>query len=71
METVTAAVFQVFLKWLIGGLRPHFLAGTARLARGKSFKSNIIPSMSTKCAEPEPSRNGLPIYNVYPRSLYW
>jgi diacylglycerol diphosphate phosphatase / phosphatidate phosphatase len=21
----TAAVFQVFLKWLIGGLRPHFL----------------------------------------------
>ncbi|KAJ3044713.1 hypothetical protein HDV00_001117 [Rhizophlyctis rosea] len=23
---VTAAVFQVFLKWLIGGLRPHFLA---------------------------------------------
>lgn len=23
---LTAAVFQVFLKWLIGGLRPHFLA---------------------------------------------
>ncbi|KAI7465773.1 hypothetical protein KC351_g14821 [Hortaea werneckii] len=23
---ITAAVFQVFLKWLIGGLRPHFLA---------------------------------------------
>lgn len=22
---ITAAVFQVFLKWLIGGLRPHFL----------------------------------------------
>jgi membrane-associated phospholipid phosphatase len=21
---ITAAVFQVFLKWLIGGLRPHF-----------------------------------------------
>ena len=23
---IAAAVFQVFLKWLIGGLRPHFLA---------------------------------------------
>lgn len=23
---ITAAVFQVFLKWLIGGLRPHFYA---------------------------------------------
>ncbi|KAK5138493.1 hypothetical protein LTR08_000079 [Meristemomyces frigidus] len=23
---ITAAVFQVFLKWLIGGMRPHFLA---------------------------------------------
>jgi len=23
---ITAAVFQVFLKWLIGGLRPNFLA---------------------------------------------
>ncbi|KAF5330479.1 hypothetical protein D9619_005984 [Psilocybe cf. subviscida] len=23
---ITAAVFQVFIKWLIGGLRPHFLA---------------------------------------------
>jgi diacylglycerol diphosphate phosphatase/phosphatidate phosphatase len=22
---ITAAAFQVFLKWLIGGLRPHFL----------------------------------------------
>ncbi|KAI9102575.1 phosphatidic acid phosphatase type 2/haloperoxidase [Phlyctochytrium arcticum] len=24
MSLITAAVFQVFLKWLIGGLRPHF-----------------------------------------------
>ncbi|KAL1629973.1 putative phosphatidic acid phosphatase beta [Diplodia seriata] len=24
-SVITAAVFQVFLKWLIGGLRPHFL----------------------------------------------
>jgi diacylglycerol diphosphate phosphatase/phosphatidate phosphatase len=23
---INAAVFQVFLKWLIGGLRPHFLS---------------------------------------------
>ena len=23
---ITAAVFQVWLKWLIGGLRPHFFA---------------------------------------------
>lgn len=23
---ITAAVFQVFLKWLIGGLRPHFVS---------------------------------------------
>jgi diacylglycerol diphosphate phosphatase/phosphatidate phosphatase len=23
---INAAVFQVFIKWLIGGLRPHFLA---------------------------------------------
>lgn len=22
---ISAAVFQVFIKWLIGGLRPHFL----------------------------------------------
>ncbi|KAG8743887.1 hypothetical protein FRC10_011177 [Ceratobasidium sp. 414] len=26
MSLITAAVFQVFIKWLIGGLRPHFLA---------------------------------------------
>lgn len=26
MSLITAAVFQVFLKWLIGGFRPHFLA---------------------------------------------
>ncbi|KAI9890265.1 MAG: WD40 repeat-like protein [Vezdaea aestivalis] len=25
-SVITAAVFQVFIKWLIGGLRPHFLA---------------------------------------------
>ncbi|KAG8932055.1 hypothetical protein FRC02_001744, partial [Tulasnella sp. 418] len=25
MSLITAAVFQVFLKWLIGGFRPHFL----------------------------------------------
>lgn len=25
-SVITAAVFQVWLKWLIGGLRPHFLA---------------------------------------------
>jgi hypothetical protein len=23
---ITSSVFQVFIKWLIGGLRPHFLA---------------------------------------------
>src|ERR1700709_2702526 len=39
---ITAAVFQVFLKWLIGGLRPHFLA---------VCKPNIDPSTA-------PSGNG-------------
>jgi diacylglycerol diphosphate phosphatase/phosphatidate phosphatase len=37
---ITAAVFQVFLKWLIGGLRPHFLAvckpDAARMALGNT-----------------------------------
>lgn len=28
---ITAAVFQVFLKWLIGGLRPHFLGPSTTL----------------------------------------
>jgi membrane-associated phospholipid phosphatase len=32
---ITAAVFQVFVKWLIGGLRPHFYAVCQpRLSRG-------------------------------------
>ncbi|CDZ97929.1 Lipid phosphate phosphatase and related enzymes of the PAP2 family [Phaffia rhodozyma] len=35
---ITAAVFQVFLKWLIGGLRPHFLA---------VCKPNITPELAT------------------------
>ncbi|KAF7506276.1 hypothetical protein GJ744_012084 [Endocarpon pusillum] len=35
---ITAAVFQVFLKWLIGGLRPHFLA---------VCRPNILPGQVT------------------------
>jgi len=41
---ITAAVFQVFLKWLIGGLRPHFLAvckpyiPNAALETGNGFR---------------------------------
>jgi diacylglycerol diphosphate phosphatase/phosphatidate phosphatase len=34
-SVISAAVFQVFLKWLIGGLRPHFLA---------VCKPNILPN---------------------------
>jgi hypothetical protein len=32
---ITAAVFQVFLKWLIGGLRPHFLGMLTSLTQIK------------------------------------
>lgn len=41
---ITAAVFQVFIKWLIGGLRPHFLAvckpnlPASGLATGNGFR---------------------------------
>lgn len=40
---ISAAVFQVFVKWLIGGLRPHFLAvckpdlGRAAAAAGTGY----------------------------------
>ena len=40
---ISAAVFQVFLKWLIGGLRPHFLSvcdpDPALLTGGKGFQN--------------------------------
>lgn len=40
---ITAAVFQVFVKWLIGGLRPHFLdvcqPDPALLQPGNGFRS--------------------------------
>ncbi|KLU83912.1 lipid phosphate phosphatase 2 [Magnaporthiopsis poae ATCC 64411] len=40
---ITAAVFQVFIKWLIGGLRPHFLdvcqPDPALLQPGNGFRS--------------------------------
>jgi len=39
---ITAAVFQVFIKWLIGGLRPHFLAvckpDASRLLVGNGYR---------------------------------
>ncbi|KAF2473080.1 PAP2-domain-containing protein [Lindgomyces ingoldianus] len=41
---ITAAVFQVFIKWLIGGLRPHFLTvcqpdiPTTGLQHGNGFR---------------------------------
>ncbi|KAA8899509.1 phosphatidic acid phosphatase type 2/haloperoxidase [Sphaerosporella brunnea] len=39
---INAAVFQVFLKWLIGGLRPHFLAvckpRTTGMLQGNGFR---------------------------------
>ncbi|KAG0278810.1 hypothetical protein BGZ96_002239 [Linnemannia gamsii] len=38
---ISAAVFQVFLKWLIGGLRPHFLEvcqPNTSLAKGNGFQ---------------------------------
>ncbi|KAG9124438.1 hypothetical protein FRC07_011633 [Ceratobasidium sp. 392] len=44
MSLITAAVFQVFIKWLIGGLRPHFLAvckpnvPTSGAQRGNGFE---------------------------------
>lgn len=48
---ITAAVFQVFIKWLIGGLRPHFLSvcdpdpaaveGAGRGYQGIMFQRNI------------------------------
>lgn len=41
---IAAAVFQVFIKWLIGGLRPHFLSvcdpdPALLIAGGKGFQS--------------------------------
>ncbi|KAL7747324.1 hypothetical protein RI367_007378 [Sorochytrium milnesiophthora] len=43
---VTAAVFQVFLKWLIGGLRPHFYAvckpDTSGLNVGQGYQSLMV-----------------------------
>lgn len=39
---ITAAVFQVFIKWLIGGLRPHFLAvckPDVNLSDGQGYNS--------------------------------
>lgn len=45
---VTAAVFQVFIKWLIGGLRPHFLAvckpnmSMANAGTGRGFEGLLF-----------------------------
>lgn len=43
---ITAAVFQVFIKWLIGGLRPHFLYVCApdltKVAAGGQGFGNIM-----------------------------
>ena len=43
---ITAAVFQVFIKWLIGGLRPHFLSvcdpDPALLIAGGKGLSNLM-----------------------------
>lgn len=33
---ITAAVFQVFLKWLIGGLRPHFVSPVHQAGRRRT-----------------------------------
>jgi len=37
---ISAAVFQVFLKWLIGGLRPHFLAVCKPQVQDQDAKGN-------------------------------
>ncbi|KAF1837027.1 hypothetical protein BDW02DRAFT_187689 [Decorospora gaudefroyi] len=40
---ITAAVFQVFIKWLIGGLRPHFLAACKPV-----IPASLLNSVGTK-----------------------
>lgn len=52
---ITAAVFQVFLKWLIGGLRPHFLAVCK-------------PNIPIRTANAEETGNGL-IGIMYDRTI--
>ncbi|KAF5357943.1 hypothetical protein D9756_001884 [Leucocoprinus leucothites] len=43
---ITAAVFQVFVKWLIGGLRPHFLAVCQpRVSQGSALSGNGFASI--------------------------
>ncbi|KAF2757028.1 putative lipid phosphate phosphatase 1 [Pseudovirgaria hyperparasitica] len=49
---ITAAVFQVFLKCLIGGLRPHFLA---------VCKPNITPAMIAIATDPNADPSGSPL----------
>ncbi|KAJ4309427.1 hypothetical protein N0V94_008934 [Neodidymelliopsis sp. IMI 364377] len=45
---IVAAVFQVFIKWLIGGLRPHFLAVCAPVIPAGYFDTTNSPtSVST------------------------
>ena len=55
---ITAAVFQVFLKWLIGGLRPHFLsvcqpAVTAASSAGGNGFQNIMYDRSICTGDPD------------------
>lgn len=43
---ITAAVFQVFIKWLIGGLRPHFYAVCQpRVTQGSMPSGNGFASL--------------------------
>ncbi|KAG6038700.1 hypothetical protein E4U39_000151, partial [Claviceps sp. Clav50 group G5] len=55
---ITAALFQVFIKWLIGGLRPHFLAiCQPQLSSGDSLNGmgfqNIIFDRSICTGDPD------------------
>lgn len=45
----TAAVFQVFLKWLIGGFRPHFLEGGYLTSLVPILLITHVPSIRIVC----------------------
>ncbi len=62
--TVTGAVFQVFHKWLIGGLRPHFLGETDALFRRQITGTDLGRCVPTECIEYFPLRQRLPADHV-------
>ena len=55
---ITAAVFQVFLKWLIGGLRPHFLGKMAFLSYQDDQADRSYPDVCKPAVPPSGAQTG-------------